>query len=281
VNLLQWNTGFRIGNWVNLGYGLGYAFGSTRDNAFYSVIDSFQLGAIDDAQDLKIRGMQQQIGALFEFKLDSTYHRIGGSYEWFPNMRATRNRLTRSMQVIGSTVRTLDTILNENSVEESFDLPTSFGVGYSVHYRRSLLLALDWRRQSWSNGFKAFWEKNSDYRDRNDYSASLIINPVDRKAPNEKKMKIPVRLSYGYGESNVQVTQGQNTFALQEHRVGIGFGIPIIRRYFDNSVLTNMVHVDFQYINRSLSPTLPKENFFTVSLGIQMGDIWFAKRKYD
>ena len=281
VNLLQWNTGFRIGNWVNLGYGLGYAFGSTRDNAFYSIIDSFQLGAIDDAQDLKIRGMQQQVGALFEFKLDSTYHKIGGSYEWFPNMRATRNRVTRSMQVIGSTVRTLDTILNENSVEESFDLPTSFGVGYSVRYRRSLMLALDWRRQTWSNGFKAFWEKNSDYRDRNDYSASLFINPVDRKAPNEKKMKIPVRLSYGYGESNVQVTQGQNTFALQEHRVGIGFGIPIIRRYFDNSVLTNMVHVDFQYINRSLSPTLPKENFFTVSLGIQMGDIWFAKRKYD
>ena len=196
-------------------------------------------------------------------------------------MRATRNRLTRSMQVIGSTVRTLDTILNENSVEESFDLPTSFGVGYSVRYRRSLMLALDWRRQIWSNGLRLFWEKNSDYRDRNDYSASVIINPVDRKAPNEKKMKIPVRLSYGYGESNVQVTQGQNTFALQEHRVGIGFGIPIIRRYFDNSVLTNMVHVDFQYINRSLSPTLPKENFFTVSLGIQMGDIWFAKRKYD
>jgi len=88
-------------------------------------------------------------------------------------------------------------------------------------------------------------------------------------------------LSYGYGGSNVQVTQGQNTFALQEHRVGIGFGIPIIRRYFDNSVLTNMVHIDFQYINRSLSATLPKENFFTVSLGVQMGDIWFAKRKYD
>lgn len=286
VNLLQWNTGFRIGSWVNLGYGLGYAFGNTRDNAFYSIIDSFQLGAVDDAQDLKIRGMQQHIGALFEFKLDSSYHKIGASYEWFPSMNATRNRVTRSMQVIGSTIRTLDTILNETGVKESFELPTSFGLGYSFRYRRSFLLAVDWRRQSWSNGFNAFWEAvifgaNSNYRDRNDYSASLIINPMDYKAANEKKMKIPVRLSYGFGESNVQVTQGQNTYALQEHRIGLGLGIPIIRRYFDNSVLTNMVHIDFQYVSRSLSPNLPKENFFTIGLGLQLGDIWFAKRKYD
>ena len=104
---------------------------------------------------------------------------------------------------------------------------------------------------------------------------------MDLKAPNEKKMKVPVRLSYGLSESQILLQQGTDVYGLQEQRYGLGFGIPIIRRYFDNTVLTNIIQVNVQYMTRSAGGNFPKEQFITVGVGVQLGDIWFAKRKYD
>lgn len=184
------------------------------------------------------------------------------------------------MEIIGGATRVLDTIINEQGVTKSISMPASFGVGYSFRYRRSFMLALDWRTQLWSQ-YKGM--NNTDvFRDRNDYSVTLFINPMDLKAPNEKKMKVPVRLSYGLSESQIMVQQGADLYGLQEQRYGLGFGIPIIRRYFDNSVLTNVIQINVQYMTRATKGgNFPREQFITVGVGVQLGDIWFAKRKYD
>lgn len=280
VNMLQWNTGVRLGNSVNLGYGMGYVFGTTKDNALFTVRDSFSLGAVEDAQSLVMRGMQQQVGLLFEHKIDSTYHRFGFSYEWFSGVEASGNRLARSMEIVGGSTRVLDTIINEQGLTRAVQLPASFGLGYSFRYRRAFMVALDWRTQMWSQ-YKGL-NASQALRDRNDYSVSLFINPMDLKAPNEKKMKVPIRLSYGFSESQIRVQQGTNVYGLQEQRYGIGFGIPIIRRYFDNTVLTNIIQINVQYLTRAAAGgDFPREQFITVGVGVQLSDIWFAKRKYD
>jgi hypothetical protein len=142
------------------------------------------------------------------------------------------------------------------------------------------MVALDWRTQMWSQ-YKGL-NASQALRDRNDYSVSLFINPMDLKAPNEKKMKVPIRLSYGFSESQINVQQGTDVYGLQEQRYGIGFGIPIIRRYFDNTVLTNIVQINVQYMTRAAAGgDFPREQFITVGVGVQLSDIWFAKRKYD
>ena len=141
------------------------------------------------------------------------------------------------------------------------------------------MIALDWRKQLWSQ-YKGM-NTNDVFRDRNDYSVTLFINPMDLKAPNEKKMKVPIRLSYGLSESQVMLRSGAtDLYGLQEQRYGLGFGIPIIRRYFDNTVLTNIVQINVQYMTRGAVGG-PQEQFITVGVGVQLGDIWFAKRKYD
>ena len=64
VNSLNWNTGFRLGNDFRVGYGLGYVFGVTKDNALFSVVDSLELGVVEDARTIYVRGMQQQLGLI-------------------------------------------------------------------------------------------------------------------------------------------------------------------------------------------------------------------------
>jgi hypothetical protein len=282
LSVLQWQTGFRLSNSVQLGYSAGYVFGTTKDNALFSVVDSLQLGVVEDAQSLVLRGMQQQVGLMFQFKIDSTYHKFGASYEWFSNSFATRNRLTRSLEVTSAGYTSvLDTILNEKDVKKAFTLPGSIGLGYSFQYRRAWQLNLDWRKQMWSN-YSAYFDNNGKYVDRTDYSVGLIINPMDVKGGTEKRMKMPVRLGYSLGQSQLQFLQNSQTFGLQEHRYMVGFGIPMLRRYFDNSVITNILHVNVQYLERkSTGGNFPKEQYISVGLGLQLGDIWFAQRKYD
>jgi hypothetical protein len=282
ISALQWTTGIRLGNSIQLGYGIGYLFGNTKDNALFSVIDSLELGIVEDARSLKFRGMQQQAGVLFEYKMDSTYHKFGASIEWNSSVNATRNRLSRTLEVnaVGYT-SVLDTILNTQDVKKTIQLPMSFGLGYSFRYRRLFLASVDWRRQSWS-GYSAYFDNFNQYRDRDEWTIGLIFNPMDEKLSNEKHMKIPVRFSVGRANSQIQLTQNNTNYGVMEDRVSIGFGIPMIRRYYDNSVITNMLNIQFSYLNRyTRNSNLPRDEFFTVGLGFQFGDIWFAKRKYD
>jgi hypothetical protein len=155
-------------------------------------------------------------------------------------------------------------------------LPPVFGFGYTLRIRNDLQLSADYRRQLWSK-YDAFFDSNKDYQDREDYNFNLIINPLDYKLGNVKKMPMPIRLGYGLTHSHISL----NGSRLEEQRYSVGVGIPMIRRYFDNSVITNMIHVNLQYMTRGAGLAYPKEQFITLGIGLQLGDIWFAKRKYD
>jgi hypothetical protein len=280
--MVQWNTGFRFGSHVNLGYGLGYVFGSTKDQTLFSVIDSLQLGIIDDSKSLDIRSLQHQFGALFNFKIDSTYHKFGLSYELFNGGIASERRLTRVLEVSGGYTSPMDTVLKDRKSQKNISLPSSFGLGYSFQYRRDWLVSVDYHIQNWSQ-YQAYFDPNAKFKNRTDLGFSFVLHPMDEKATTEKKMKPPIRLGYVLSNSQ-QLFQASNgiTYQLQEQRFILGFGIPVVQRYYDNSILTNMVNVQLQYLQRGLQVSgIPQERYLTLSIGLQLGDIWFAKRKYD
>jgi len=276
VSQLMWNTGFRFSDHFMLGYGTGFLFGNTSEKALFSIPDSLELGLVEDSRTLVFRGMQQQVGALIQFKIDTTYHKIGGYYEWYGDVNAIQNRLTRTMAYNVSFTSPLDTIINEVGVNRGLTLPPAFGFGYTLRIRNDLQLSADYRRQLWSK-YDAFFDSKKDYQDREDYNFNLIINPLDYKLGNVKKMPMPIRLGYGLTHSHISL----NGSRLEEQRYSVGVGIPMIRRYFDNSVITNMIHVNLQYMTRGAGLAYPKEQFITLGIGLQLGDIWFAKRKYD
>jgi len=280
IDVFQWNLGFRLANKLNIGYGLGYVFGSLKENSLFSVPDSLSLGVVEDSKVNVIRGIQQQFGLLANFKLDSTYHKIGLSYEMYSGLSGTQNQLTRNLEVFGGYTSIMDTIYINNGVKKDFTMPTAIGIGYGFQFRRAFSLNFDLRKQVWGN-VNTFFDKTK-HKDRMDYGVSLVLNPVDEKAPNERKMKPPIRFGYVYS-----TTQNVYSYAGAEHqvieqRMSVGFGLPFVQRYYDNSVITNMVNVNIQYLTRGFKVGgMPSEQYLVLGLGLQLGDIWFAKRKYD
>jgi hypothetical protein len=47
-------------------------------------------------------------------------------------------------------------------------------------------------------------------------------------------------------------------------------------------VITSVMHIQAQYLQRgSLQTGLAQERYFQLSLGFQLGDKWFQRRKFD
>jgi hypothetical protein len=97
-------------------------------------------------------------------------------------------------------------------------------------------------------------------------------------------MRWPVRVGGVLSETQYSFVNSSGTATNQivQQRAFVGFGIPIVRRYYDNTVLSSVVHLQVDYIQRGLATDgLAKEQFINVSLGLQLGDMWFQRRKFD
>lgn len=284
VNLLELSNSFRLGSHLSLGYSGGFLFGQLNDQSVFSTPDSGQLNIVEDLKSVLIRGYQQKIGFMTQYKLDSTYHTFGGSLQTFGNVLGTQSRLTRTMEVIGSGVYVVDTVLNLHSHKTQLDLPISFGFGYNFQYRQSWALSLDYRQQNWTGLKGLFFDAGRTYTNRKDYGVTLIIHPNDFKMPSSRHMKTPFRLGAVFSETQY-IFDGSTPASkhqLVQQKIFAGFGIPITRRYYDNSALTSVIHVQVDYVRRGTTAFgLAQEQFLNLTLGLQLGDIWFQRRKFD
>lgn len=285
ITTFEWGQALKLGKHVSLGYSGGYLFGQLRDNSIFSVPDSFNLNFVEDDKSVLVRGFQHRAGALFSFEADSMLHQFGFSYGFHSGMKANQTRLTRTLEVTntvsGTRLFILDTILNNETGYRSFSMPASIGLGYQFRWRRAWSVGIDYRKTMWSN-YSAFFSNGRTLNDRTDLGFTFILNPADEKAPRQKRMKMPLRAGYITSRTQNVITNAAGTFNIQEQRAFLGFGIPLSRRYYDNRVLRSVVNIQFDYLQRGQNSNgLAREQYLMLTMGMNLGDIWFQRRKFD
>lgn len=282
VNAFEFSNSFSYGKHLSLGYSAAYLFGQISDRSVFSAPDSADLFILDDDRSLTIRGYRHQAGFMYQFKMDSTYHRFGASYRVYSGVKAANRRLTHIYGYTNGVLTSADTIFVEGGNFQGLSMPGGFGLGYSFQWRKKWSVALDYYNEKWSN-YEAFFQSSQKLSNRSDYGLTFVLNPLDEKQGKTRKMPIPVRLGARYTETQnvVKSTSGER-INIDEKSAFIGFGIPVTRRYYDNQVLRSMINVRFDYTTRgSLRPGLAKEQYFITTLSFNMGDIWFQRRKFD
>jgi hypothetical protein len=281
INSLQFGNSFSIGKNLSLGYSAAYLFGQLSDRSLFSAPDSPDLYLVEDEKTVFINGFQHQAGLMYQFELDSTYHRFGASYRWNSGMKASRQRITQVFGYNDGNVTSSDTILNTETGRQSFDMPGGFGVGYSFQWRKKWSIGLDYYQQLWGN-YSAFFQPTQKLAHRTDYGFTFILNPMDEKPANAKKMPIPVRLGARISNTQNVFTQNNVATTVQEQSAFIGFGIPFVRRYYDNQVLRSMINVRVDYTTRGTTANgLAKEQYLVTTVSFYLGDVWFQRRKFD
>lgn len=282
VNSVELGNSLSLGKHISLGYSAAYLFGQLSDRSVFSIPDSSDLFIIDDEKVVNVKGMRQQVGFLYQFKLDSTYHKIGASYRWNSNTRALNERLTQVFGYANGRITSSDTVLKQEGSYQQFTMPGGFGLGYQFQWRKRWSIALDYYSEKWSN-YSAFFQPTQKLANRTDYGLTFVLNPLDEKQGKSKRMPPPVRFGVRYSQTqNVFTVQNGATTTILENSAFVGFGIPFTRRYFDNQVLRSMINVRFDYTARgTTSNGLAREQYFITTLSFNLGDIWFQRRKFD
>ncbi|NBO62386.1 MAG: hypothetical protein EBU82_15815, partial [Flavobacteriia bacterium] len=145
-------------------------------------------------------------------------------------------------------------------------------------------LNVDYKKQLWSSNSSMFFDANRTYVDRSETGISLIINPLDSRQSGRKKMQWPVRMGVSTANTQYQFNSANTTTTINEQRAFIGLGIPFVRRYFDNTALVSMINLQVDYLKRSPKPfinSLASEEYFNFTIAVQLGDVWFQRRKFD
>lgn len=282
VNALEWGNSLTYGRHLSLGYSAAFLFGQLTDRSVFSIPDSSDLFILDDEKLVSVRGFRHQAGMMYQFKLDSTYHRIGLSYRWNTGTRAANERLARVYGYTNGSITSSDTILSEAGSFEPISLPGGIGLGYNVQWRKKWSIALDYYSEKWSN-YSAYFQSNKKLANRTDYGITFTLNPIDEKQGKDKKMPVPLRIGGRYSETqNVFQTGTSSSTVITEQNVFVGFGIPFTRRYFDNQVIRSMINVRVDYTNRGqITSGLAREQYLITTVSFNLGDIWFQRRKFD
>ena len=157
-----------------------------------------------------------------------------------------------------------------NSIENSFKLPHTYGVGFVYGYRNEWKFGADYTLQQWSSSSFFGIEKGID---RNKVSVGAEYSP-SRLSKNIFKM-----MSYragGYYAGPYTEIKGQK--GCEEYGVSAGISLPFFNNNNRNSHAT--LHLSGQFIHMEPKSTgMIAENYLRINLGITFNENWFMKLK--
>lgn len=165
------------------------------------------------------------------------------------------------------------------TVNNGFELPTSYGAGLMWNHNNKLKVGADFTLQKWG-GIKypvyrvindeQSYELTDDY-----YSDRYKVTLGGEFCNNEMSRSFFDRVRFRAGVSYATSYYKINGFdGPDEISASIGFGIPIINAYNNRSVL----NVSGQWVHSSAKGMLT-ENTFRINVGITFNERWFMKWK--
>lgn len=165
-------------------------------------------------------------------------------------------------------------------IEDGLSVPHSFGLGASLRLADKLTFGVDYILQKW--GSLDFPEidgtKDGEYvmqsgllKDRN--KLTLGCEWIPNAQSSRFFDRIHYRLGTSYATPYIKVNGLEGP---KEYSVSAGFGIPIINKYNNRSLL----NISGQWIHSS-AQNLITENTFRINIGITFNERWFMKWKVE
>lgn len=265
---------------LSVGANLSYIFGNTTYTRNITITSVPNANAEYESNKLTMNAVKFDFGAQYTLPLNAKDHIVLGAV-FSPKLSRTGkiNTIKNDISSTG-TIISGDTIQYTGSKAHA-DLPATYGLGFTWNHDRRLTIGADVTYQNWSD--VSYSEKMNDgmtsnnrFNDTWKFNAGIeyAIDPRERNFV--KRMKFRGGLNYSNSYINVQNDLGEIS-GYKEYGVTLGFGLPIRETY---SGRTSYVNINFEY--RSLNPdksNLIREQYFGISLGVCINELWFMKNK--
>lgn len=269
--------GFRVG--VNVGYLFG-----TKKKSVQTLYPDDSLGLFNShtRERTGYGAFFVDFGVQADINLaDGILLKLGASGGMKTELKGKRDYLLETFYYSGSSSdrapKNQDTAVFIEGQKGTVVYPAHYGGGFLLQNTRgkgSWSIGMDYETTKWSD--YEYYGKNGGLDDNQTIRVGAQFIPSDRNPGNTTFFE---RIAYRVGYYHTNKNFKSNNTGVQEHGFTLGFGLPA-RNHVVQSNQFSLVNLAFEFGKRGTKDNMLNANFFRVSLGLSLSDIWFIEHKY-
>ncbi|MFT6867176.1 MAG: hypothetical protein ACJA08_002015 [Cyclobacteriaceae bacterium] len=273
ISQLIWANGFRIYKTLAIGVKASYVFGAINDQTNVKlgidslIRDGFFISnyVVSYKENTSYSDFNFSVGASYRARLsDAKFLNFGAIYNLSTELSGKRDTFYERQTLSGSVIQEQQITTNEQA---AFQLPISYGFGFSYEKIGNYKMGVDFRSQQWSQSKSL--ELGEEFRN------ALSISVGGEYTPNYQS----VNNYFARAKYRVGFSYKQSPYILNEQEIndfGINFG--------GSLPMSNASSLDLGFkfgVRGTTKNGLIRENYFQFVLGATVNDRWFIKRRYD
>ena len=258
---------------LSVGFNAGYMFGNKEYSTRVSFInDTVKYKSTSSTDTSNFGGLFLNLGVQYKIKLSKQYTlRLGATANLQSTLNATRS-ITRETIDFSPTVGivVVDSIYKGQNQKGEIIYPSSWTAGFMIE-----------RNEKWMAGAEINVDKWGDYRyygEADKLKNSFMARVGGQFMPDNKSTKYWNRVVYSAG---FMIGTDPIFYSKRVGYYAFTFGtrLPVRRSGYTNQYTT--VNTAFEIGFRGNKTNEISENIFRFSLGLNLSDVWFIKRKYE
>lgn len=267
ISQIFWGNSLRITKGLSLGLNTSYLFGTINHQRVKEFTDMTILG-VDSKNKTYIHGFNFLAGLQYKKELKNDYYFIFGATTGFQsNLNVSDDIFTTTFLLNAAESHvTKDTLENSTIKTGTLVLPLAAGGGITFGKENKFMVGADFNWQNWSK--YSIFSTNDSLTDSYQISVGGMYTPD----PQSQKLfqKIRYRAGFRYQKSYLDL---KNT-NINEFGISLGMSIPIKKK--------NSINIGIEYGEKgTVSNSLIKESFTRISIGFQLWDNMYVRRKLD
>ena len=270
-------TGFAIKNF-SLGVNVGYMFGrkdfSTKRFLFNDTVEYKNANYETKAS---FGSLFYSAGVQYKINVNKLTTLTLGAYGNLQQKLKGKEDIIRETFVRSETSGDvgIDSVNVSKDIKGDIVYPAQYGFGFSIEKLATTkeagwLAGADFVQTQWNNYL--FFNERDDVKDSWEFRVGGQFRPVSSK---RYFSNVAYRLGFFTGPDYVNI--GSKT--LNQYGITLGAGLPLAN-YSRLSGQYTTINIALEYIKRGNNSNIVKENLFRVSIGLNLSDLWFGKRKY-
>lgn len=263
---------------LSVGANASFLFGVIRHTRSLPAFSSSDIYTSVEYSELRVNRFKFDFGSQYEMSLsDKNKLILGAVFE--PNVNSKANYVRRHYELTAT--ESIGDTLTINGVDAG--MPTTYGLGFTLIRDRKLTLGADVTYQKWSDvkfssemGDGLTYASRFNDRWRYNFGAEYMINPYDRNFLH----KIRFRGGFNYSNSYINVVNSDGKIkGYDEYGATVGFGIPLRDKEAGDGKVSYL-NIGFEYKKiKSGTSNMINEEYFGVSVNVNINELWFFKRK--
>ncbi|SFJ11061.1 porin family protein [Myroides guanonis] len=255
---------------LQFGIDMGYNFGQIDNKTTVFVIDNgddyFIPNGTSEVKSSEYSGVTINTGLQYSGKLKN--------YDWSASLTySPETKLNTNNRTVLSIINYNNTVLERKTTEENTIKtinPSSLSAGLGIGKEHKWFVGAEFTQTQTNKLNQNNVFKNANYEDSQRYSIGGFYIPKYNSFTSYFD-RIVYRGGFRYENTGLIL----NDQAINDYAFSLGAGFPIGRN------LTNL-NIGVEYGQKGTNKNnLIKENYFNLSVGVSLNDLWFVKRKFE